>query len=283
MSKKKKKDVSEQSLAVVVMGLQCWRWQFAFKKTKQNITYCVLDRSCGFFPEPELMAPLITGVFERLRHRTGLSGTVSAASEITAPADSFPSLMTAFNLLSVSRRAPACRGVMSLLVTAAGREGWTGTGLAHRDLRGRRQELKQVVYDTWWRVRPFGGGAGHLGTVLIKTGRAPDNILLQDHEDREDESRGSGTQPNAGPLIKVWELNQTTRHSYLPIQQLFDSSVGDAARPRWRAAWLSLPKVALRGRDKLKRHITMHLKYTQTASALLECFAHNCQDLQWAH
>lgn len=31
------------------------------------------------------------------------------------------------------------------------------------------------------------------------------------------------------PLIKVWELNQTTRHSYLPIQQLFDSSVGEAA------------------------------------------------------
>lgn len=51
-------------------------------------------------------------------------------------------------------------------------------------------------------------------------------------------------------LIKVWKLNQT-RHSYLPMQQLFDSSVGEAARLLWRAAWLSLPKVAFRERDKL--------------------------------
>lgn len=33
------------------------------------------------FLEPELMAPLIIGVFERLRHRAGLSGTVNTASE----------------------------------------------------------------------------------------------------------------------------------------------------------------------------------------------------------
>lgn len=58
------------------------------------------------------------------------------------------------------------------------------------------------------------------------------------------------------PLIKVWELNQTTRYSYLPIQQLFDSSIREAARLFWRAAWLSLPKVAFRERDKL------HLSYS---------------------
>lgn len=51
------------------------------------------------------------------------------------------------------------------------------------------------------------------------------------------------------PLIQLQELNQTTGNSYLPNQQLFDSSIGEVARVPWRAARLSLHRVAFRDRQ----------------------------------
>lgn len=55
-------------------------------------------------------------------------------------------------------------------------------------------------------------------------------------------------------LNQMAPLNQAIRaesdnwNSYLPNQQLFDSCITEAASLLWRAAWLSLPRVAFRER-----------------------------------
>lgn len=90
-------------------------------------------------------------------------------------------------------------------------------------------------------------------------------------------------------LIILWELNQAIGHSYLPIQQLFDSSLREAACLLWHAAWRSLPIVAFRERRwtrsilKLKfqgkwrgqkfiiKTHTMHLIIPQMLSKWLQC------------
>lgn len=207
------------------------------------------------FPELDLMAPPITGVFERLWHCTDLSGTANSLW-ITAPTDSFSSPMTAFNWLSMS---PVYRGWCQaphnddhgawtnagMMTTRLGVCTWEGTD--------RNKNMYFIICDGVW---DFRGEAWYLGGVEERL------IKKKQHSGQHVHSYCrilkivrmrvlAGHSTKCCPLIKVWELNQTTRHSYLPIQHLFDSSIREAARLLWRAAWLSLPKVAFRERDKL--------------------------------
>lgn len=174
--------------------------------------------------------------------------------------------MTAFNRLRVSRRmtSPPClRGGDVMLITAA-------TGKVEPAPVWRQHIWESVPERLLIRIETD----SLLHAMMCETLEVKLDLrkVVRDVEERFNKKREhlrqhvhfycgimkiarlrvvAGHSTKCCPLIKVWELNQTTRHSYLPIQQLFDSSIGEAARLLWRAAWLSLPKVAFRERHKL--------------------------------
>lgn len=178
------------------------------------------------------MAPLITALSERLEQASQRRWT---QLWITAPADSFGSLMTAGNRLSVSRRDV-------MLATAATRKVepaavwrqpiWesapervllrTETGCLLHSMMCKILEVKlyirevvRNVEESFIKKREHSRQRVHFYCRVMKIARL--RVV-------------AGHSTKCCPLIKVWELNQTTRHSYLPIQQLFDSSVRVAAR-----------------------------------------------------
>lgn len=201
------------------------------------------------------MAPLITGVFERLWHRMGLSGTANTASEsLHQLTHSHPWWLHLTGSAWVAALLSIGGDVNLLTPTTEEVElapvWWQRfwESVSERMLMGTK--TGGLLYATE-------GKKHHIWEVL---GGRPVKRKEHSRESMSNLTAGSwrscgwavaGHSTKCSPLIKVWELRQTSRHSYLPIQQLFDSSVREAARLLWQAAWLSLPKVAFRERDKL--------------------------------
>lgn len=156
------------------------------------------------FPELDLMAPLITAVFERFWHRTGLSGTANTVSESLHQLTHSPPRCLH---LTGSAWVLSIGGDVKLLVMMATELELTPVCWQHKSLLERvligiktctslhamAAEIFKVKLDIWEVLR---------NGLLKRSSTCP--FLLQDHENCADESRGRA-------LNQMLPFNQSMR------------------------------------------------------------------------